>query len=119
MNLYRFYKFAVFENKKKRKRDLASRPLERFGRLQICPWPEPGTEEVAAAEFPGEGARRRRGEVGERIEEIESYSEVVFSRSGAAGRGVGGEAELGAAVADNGGGAPARFLGEARAGGAS
>jgi len=39
-NLYRFYKFAVFENKKKRKWDLASRPLERFGRLQIGPWPD-------------------------------------------------------------------------------
>ena len=36
----RIYKFAVFENKKKRKRDLASRPLERFGRLQIGPWPD-------------------------------------------------------------------------------
>ena len=52
MNLYRFYKFAVFENKKKRKRDLASRPLERFGQLQIGPWPEPGTEEAAAVWFP-------------------------------------------------------------------
>jgi hypothetical protein len=33
-----------------------------------------GTEEEAAAAFPGEGARRRRGEVGERQEEGESYS---------------------------------------------
>ena len=64
---------------------------------------------------PGEGARRRRGEVGERIEEIESYSEVVFSRSGAAGRGVGGGAELGAAVADGGGGAPTAMGGGGRA----
>ena len=84
----RIYKFAVFENKRKRKWDFASRPLERIGGSQISPWPEPGTEEAAAA-FPGEGVHWRRGEVGERIEEIESYSEVVFSRSGAAGRGVG------------------------------
>ena len=49
--------------------------------------------------------------MGERQEGDESYSEVVFSRSGAAGRGVGGEAELG-----GGCGAPARLLGEARAG---
>ena len=41
------------------------------------------------------------------IEEIESYSEVVFSRSGAAGRGVGGGAAKPAAVASCGGGAPA------------
>ena len=91
-NLYQFYKFAVFENKRKRKRNLASRPLERFGRLQMGPWLEPGTEEEAAAAFPGEGARRRRGEVGERREGGESYSEGVLSRSGAAGSGVGGEA---------------------------
>ena len=45
------YKFAVFENKKKRKRDLASRPLERFGGSHIHPWPEPGTEEEAAGWF--------------------------------------------------------------------
>ena len=64
----RIYKFAVFQNKRKRKRDLASRPLERIGGSQISPWPEPGTEEAAMAEFPGEGARRRRGEVGERQE---------------------------------------------------
>ena len=55
----RIYKFAVFQNKRKRKRDLASRPLERIGGAQISPWPEPGTEEAAAAAFPGEGARRR------------------------------------------------------------
>ena len=54
----------------------------------------------------GSGPVPGEGEVGERLEEIESYSEVVFSRSGAAGRWVGGGAELGAAVADGGGGAP-------------
>ena len=95
-----------FENKKKRKRDLASRPLKRFGGSHISPWPEPGTEEAAAAAFPGEGARRRRGEVGERQEGGESYSEVVSSRVGAAGRGVDGVAARPAAVASCGGGAP-------------
>ena len=74
---------------------------------QICPWPEPGTEEAAAVAFPGEGAHRRRGKVGERIEEIESYLDVVFSRSGAAGRGVGGGAARPVAVASCGDGAPA------------
>ena len=44
--------------------------------------------------FPGEGARRRRGEVGERQEGGESYSEVGLSRSGAAGSGVGGGAAV-------------------------
>ena len=65
-----------------------------------------GTEEEAAAAFPGEGARRRQGEVGERIEEIESYSKVVLD-------GVGGDWTELAAVAvgaaagvDDGGGAP-------------
>ena len=53
--------------------------------------------------------------MGERIEEIESYSEVVFSRSGAAGRGVGGGAKLVAAVADRGGGAPTAMGGDGRA----
>ena len=48
--------------------------------------------------FPGEGAHRRRGEVGERQEGGESYSEVVSSRSGAAGSGVGGVAARPAAA---------------------
>ena len=58
--------------------------MERIGGSQISPWPEPGIEEAAAAAFPGEGARRRRGEVGERQEGGESYSGVVLSRSRAA-----------------------------------
>ena len=33
-----------------------------------------GIEEAAAVAFPGEGACRRRGEVGEKREEGESYS---------------------------------------------
>jgi hypothetical protein len=90
MNLYPFYKLAVFENKRKRKRHLASRPLERFGGLQMCPWPEPGTEEAVAIRFPASELAGGEGEVGERLEEIESYSEVIFSRSGTGGRGVSG-----------------------------
>ena len=45
--------------------------------------------------------------MGERQEGGESYSEVVFSSSGAAGRGVGGGAARPAAVASCGDGAPA------------
>ena len=51
-----------------------------------------GTEEEAAAAFPGEGACRRRGEVGERQEGGESYSEVGLSNSGEAGSRAGGGA---------------------------
>jgi hypothetical protein len=54
------------------------------------PWPETGTEEAAAVWFPARELAGGEGAVGERLEEIESYSEVVFSRSGVAGRGVGG-----------------------------
>jgi hypothetical protein len=68
------------------------------------------------AAFPDDGAHWRRGEVGEGIEEIESYSEVVFSRSGAAGRGVGGGAARPAVVASCGGSAPAWEEGRGQAG---
>src|SRR6185503_15449536 len=57
----RIYKFAVFQNKRKRKRKLASRPLERFGGSHTSPWPEleQGRRQRV---FPGEEeARRRRG----------------------------------------------------------
>ena len=36
-NLYRFYKFAIFETKRKTKPTLAYMPLEGFGELQIGP----------------------------------------------------------------------------------
>ena len=56
--LYGIYKFAVFENKRKRKRTFASRPLELCFLLTRGPWTGLGTEEGTAALFP---ARRVTG----------------------------------------------------------
>ena len=74
--------------------------------MQICPWSEPGIEEAAAVWFPASELAGGEGEVGERLEEIESYSKVVLD-------GVGGDWTELAAVAvgavagvDGGGGAP-------------
>ena len=53
------YKFAIFQNKRKRKRKLASRPLERFGGSHISPWPELEQGRRRRA-FPGEEEARRR-----------------------------------------------------------
>ena len=64
MNLYQFYNFAVFENKNKRKRDLASRPLERFGRLQIGHWLENRGGGEHGWPESGVGAHRRCGRSG-------------------------------------------------------
>ena len=54
--------------------------------------------------------------MGERQEGGESYSEVVSSRAGAAGSGVGGVAARPAAVASCGGGAPAWKEGRGKVG---
>ena len=54
----RIYKFAVFQNKRKRKWKLASRPLELCFLLTRGPWTGLGTEEGTAALFP---ARRVTG----------------------------------------------------------
>jgi hypothetical protein len=40
MIYYRFYKFAVFGNKRKRKQNFAVRPLERNVGSRLGPWPE-------------------------------------------------------------------------------
>ena len=57
----RIYSFAVFQNKRKRKWKLASRPLERFGGTHISPWPELEQGRRRRV-FPGEEeARQRRG----------------------------------------------------------
>ena len=56
--LYGIYKFAVFENKRKRKRTFASRPLELRFLLTRGPWTGFRTEEGTAALFP---ARRVAG----------------------------------------------------------
>ena len=62
--LYGIYKFAVFENKRKRKQTFASRPLELCFLLTRGPWLDQEQRRVGAA-FPGEERRRRRGIGGE------------------------------------------------------
>ena len=54
----RIYKFAIFQNKRKRKWKLASRCLELCFLLTQGPWTGLGTEEGTAAPFP---ARRVTG----------------------------------------------------------
>ena len=58
--LYGIYKFAVFENKRKRKRTFASWPLELCFLLTRGPWSDQEQRRVGAA-FPGEERLRRRG----------------------------------------------------------
>ena len=58
--LYGIYKFAVFENKRKRKRTFASRPLELCFLLTRGPWSDQEQRRVGAA-FPGKERLRRRG----------------------------------------------------------
>ena len=58
--LYGIYKFAVFENKRKRKQTFASRPLELCFLLTRGPWLDQEQRRVSAA-FPGEERLRRRG----------------------------------------------------------
>ena len=59
---------------------------------RICPWLDFGAGEAAGGPVPSEGARRRRGEVGEELEDIECYPKVVLD-------GVGGDWTELAAVA--------------------
>ena len=94
MNLYRFYKFAVFENKKKRKRDLASRPLERFGRLQIGPWQENRGGANMAGRNPAWGLTGGVGEVGEKLHGIERNPWIASVGAGTAGGGGATEQQL-------------------------
>ena len=58
--LYGIYKFAVFENKRKRKRTFASRPLEFCLLLSVGPWSGEEQRREGAA-FPGEERLRRWG----------------------------------------------------------
>ena len=57
---YRFYKFAVFENKRKGKRNFAVGPLEVFVSKQSGPWLDLEQGRVGQPDF-GEETRRRRG----------------------------------------------------------
>ena len=54
--LFRIYKFAGFENKRKRKRKLASRPLDFYFLLTVGPWPGWETEEGRVAGIRHGGA---------------------------------------------------------------
>ena len=58
--LYGIYKFAVFENKRKRKRTFAPRPLEFCLLLSVGPWSGEEQRREGAA-FPGEERLRRWG----------------------------------------------------------
>ena len=58
--LYGIYNFAVFENKRKRKRTFASRPLEFCLLLCVGPWSGEEQRREGAA-FPGEERLRQWG----------------------------------------------------------
>ena len=83
--LYGIYKIAVFENKRKKKRTFASRPLDFYFFSR---------EALGGGNRTGEGLRRRfparfgpggEGEVGEKGEGFESYLPVVAVGVGMAG----------------------------------
>ena len=62
-NLYQFYKFAVFENKRKGKQNFAVGPLEVFVSKQSDPWLDLEQGRVGRPES-GVGAHRRCGRSG-------------------------------------------------------
>ena len=64
MNLYRIYKFAGLENKKKKKELFAQRPLEDFFFSRIGPWPEFEAGERRAAGFRRLWRPAARGDMG-------------------------------------------------------
>ena len=57
-----------FENKRKRERNFAVGPLERFGRLHTSPWPEFREGAAFAGRNPAALVPDGEGEVGEEIE---------------------------------------------------
>ena len=113
--LYGIYKFAVFENKRKRKQNFAVGPLERIGDSQTCPWPEPRTEEAAAGRISASSATGGEGEQGEEQEGGESNLLVGSDRVGSGRRRRPHGAAAPAEVAHGGGGAPAKGSGGGRA----
>jgi len=72
--LYGIYKFAVFENKRKRKRTFASRPLELRFLLTRGPWTGFRTEE----------GRRGWGPAGEEQEDVGAHLLAVLGWAGTA-----------------------------------
>jgi len=67
MNLYRIYKFAGLENKKKKKELFAQRPLEDFFFSRIGPWPEFEAGERRAAGFRRGGSPGAWGKWGKSV----------------------------------------------------
>jgi len=67
MNLYRIYKFAGLENKKKKKELFAQRPLEDFFFSRIGPWPDFRAGERRAAGFRRGGSPGAWGKWGKRF----------------------------------------------------
>ena len=61
MNLYRIYKFAGLENKKKKKELFAQRPLEDFFFSRIGPWPDLEAGEAAVSRIPAPGVNGGEG----------------------------------------------------------
>jgi len=62
MNLYRIYKFAGLENKKKKKELFAQRPLEDFFFSRIGPWPDLEAGAAAVSRIPAPAAAGGEGE---------------------------------------------------------
>jgi len=70
--LYGIYKFAVFENKRKRKRTFASRPLDFCFFSGEVLGGRDSTEEGRAAGFPVFLLADGKGDVGEKVEGTET-----------------------------------------------
>ena len=62
MNLYRIYKFAGLENKKKKKELFAQRPLEEAFFSRIGPWPDLEAGAAAVSRIPAPAAAGGEGE---------------------------------------------------------
>ena len=86
--LYGIYKFAVFENKRKRKRTFASRPLEVCFFSAWVPGGHWRTEEGRTAPFPVRRGTGGEGKVGEKREGTEPHLWVPGIGVGAACVGV-------------------------------
>ena len=71
--LYGIYKFAVFENKRKRKRTFASRPLDFYFFSREALGGGNRTGEGLWHRFPARGGTGGGGKVGEKGEEVEPH----------------------------------------------
>jgi hypothetical protein len=71
--LYGIYKFAVFENKRKKKRTFASRPLDFYFFSREALGGGNRTGEGLRRRFPARGGTGGGGKVGEKGEEVEPH----------------------------------------------